>query len=622
MDQTHSKISFVGIKQLKDTLSPHLNSQGLYKPLGNQRELIHTKKFMKSKRKPLSMHIDIDSLDYDSKALTNTSQFPKSIKGMNMTLSFPKKQKYSLHSTQYTLDTTVTKDTSHTRLNIVETNTEGSKERPKSVTKIKIHPSTTKDRKKIKLSPLKSPPRELIASIYNPRNVDFDIKRESLWSTAKKKYTTAHKIIKMFDSLQTGKIAAPKGLPGENEKNGDDHIFSVLKNTKESLTDMINAIQKAIEFRRYKLILDQHLAAIVQHAQKSRNIELYLAALKTQGKILLMYSDIHRAMNVFKTIKHLSDANRSFTNKLKAYKYLGKCFQTVGNHAMAIFYFVKLLQTAWFCNSNRYELLAYDLIGVQYYYLGELEKAKYYHEKMMSGETEPINSELRKLGINKLINKLLEGQNLTKKNFQVKTIEEELTCYDIPPSEDEFELPSPRNFPESDRDYGENSANRFSKSQLVRNKSLQKMLDSKLMTPHLKKKSKSVPKFHEERDPSKYNLIIRANESISNPPKQQILISHLSPNRFLNNFHVRDPKLIANSYINKGDIVEGLTLLDMKSLERIKKKLERLRQNAEKALIHISSLDKFSNVKRINIGRNPFNLTSKNPINLVQVKNY
>ena len=76
---------------------------------------------------------------------------------------------------------------------------------------------------------------------------------------------------------------------------------------------------------------------------------------------------------------------------------------------MAIFYFGKLLQTSWLCNSKRYELLAYDMIGIQYFYLGETEKARYYHEKMMHGKTEPNNSDLRKLGIDKLMNKMFEG---------------------------------------------------------------------------------------------------------------------------------------------------------------------------------------------------------------------
>jgi hypothetical protein len=74
-----------------------------------------------------------------------------------------------------------------------------------------------------------------------------------------------------------------------------------------------------------------------------------------------------------------------------------------------------------------YELLAYDLIGLQHFYLGELEKSKYYHDKMMDGGFEPENSELRKVGVRKLINKMIEPHTL-KKVLKVKTVEEELTA--------------------------------------------------------------------------------------------------------------------------------------------------------------------------------------------------
>ncbi len=37
----------------------------------------------------------------------------------------------------------------------------------------------------------------------------------------------------------------------------------------------------------------------------------------------------------------------------------------------------------------------YDLIGMQYFYLNNLDKASYYHERMMAGRREPENSDMR-----------------------------------------------------------------------------------------------------------------------------------------------------------------------------------------------------------------------------------
>jgi hypothetical protein len=65
-----------------------------------------------------------------------------------------------------------------------------------------------------------------------------------------------------------------------------------------------------------------------------------------------------------------------------------------------------MLNIAWFLNNVDMELKAYDWIGIQYYYLGNLEKAKFYHNKMIDGEYEKADSDLKKLGIAKVENNL------------------------------------------------------------------------------------------------------------------------------------------------------------------------------------------------------------------------
>lgn len=39
------------------------------------------------------------------------------------------------------------------------------------------------------------------------------------------------------------------------------------------------------------------------------------------------------------------------------------------------------------------ELEVYDLIGMEYYYLNDIPKAQFYHERMMRGELEPLSAE-------------------------------------------------------------------------------------------------------------------------------------------------------------------------------------------------------------------------------------
>lgn len=66
-------------------------------------------------------------------------------------------------------------------------------------------------------------------------------------------------------------------------------------------------------------------------------------------------------------------------------------------HDEAIEHFKKQLQYAMHLNDKESELSSYDSIGMQYFYKGELEKAKYYHDRMVRGKVEKQScSELRR----------------------------------------------------------------------------------------------------------------------------------------------------------------------------------------------------------------------------------
>ena len=63
---------------------------------------------------------------------------------------------------------------------------------------------------------------------------------------------------------------------------------------------------------------------------------------------------------------------------------------------------MKFLGLAWLINNETKEIRAYDQIGMQYYYMGNLEAAEFYHNKMNLGEVEPKDSSLRDSIIKKL----------------------------------------------------------------------------------------------------------------------------------------------------------------------------------------------------------------------------
>jgi hypothetical protein len=67
-----------------------------------------------------------------------------------------------------------------------------------------------------------------------------------------------------------------------------------------------------------------------------------------------------------------------------------------------------MLRLAWFTENQDAELLAYELIGLQYFNEGRMERAKFYHKRMLCAQFEPITSDIRRLGISRVESSLKE----------------------------------------------------------------------------------------------------------------------------------------------------------------------------------------------------------------------
>ena len=59
--------------------------------------------------------------------------------------------------------------------------------------------------------------------------------------------------------------------------------------------------------------------------------------------------------------------------------------------------FKKQLELAWRLNDLPGETRAYEHIGIQYYYLGFLEKSKYYNDRSIRGKSEKRDSKVRQI---------------------------------------------------------------------------------------------------------------------------------------------------------------------------------------------------------------------------------
>ena len=61
-----------------------------------------------------------------------------------------------------------------------------------------------------------------------------------------------------------------------------------------------------------------------------------------------------------------------------------------------------MLQYSWYFNLKDFEIKSYDYLGMVYFYLNDLMRAKFFHNKMVKCEYEEDSSFQKQMGINKL----------------------------------------------------------------------------------------------------------------------------------------------------------------------------------------------------------------------------
>ena len=82
---------------------------------------------------------------------------------------------------------------------------------------------------------------------------------------------------------------------------------------------------------------------------------------------------------------------------MRSLKLLGQTLGAQTDHKQAIVVLKHLLQLAWVSGNHYYEMKAYEMIGQQYFYLRNLDKAGYYMERFKRGYFELPCSKIREL---------------------------------------------------------------------------------------------------------------------------------------------------------------------------------------------------------------------------------
>ena len=161
-----------------------------------------------------------------------------------------------------------------------------------------------------------------------------------------------------------------------SQKKISDKIEQIKKLRREIKDDYIRSTTRRNVIPKWKDVI-QLLLPI--------DIKLLLVGIKVLGDMYIEFDDYETARNLFSFYKIVSFRLELLEETMYSYEALGNVYKFLYQYQKAILCYKKMIEMAWILGNRPVELRGYDHIGIQYFYLGNKEKAKYYHERMIYG---------------------------------------------------------------------------------------------------------------------------------------------------------------------------------------------------------------------------------------------
>ncbi|CDW80099.1 histidine acid phosphatase family protein [Stylonychia lemnae] len=169
---------------------------------------------------------------------------------------------------------------------------------------------------------------------------------------------------------------------------------------------------------------------IIETIKQSNDLSTFELLFSTQrvlGNFYLDFKDLNEAVRVYKSLKILCEDFQKYKEKMHVYEQIGYVYRLMKDSESAVKQFKKQLQLAWQEGDTQVEVNAYDNLSIDYFYLGELAKSNYYHDRIMRGKTENNKSIVKKVSCNLLVSRREHRHNieLRKNGEKQKTMEQQ-----------------------------------------------------------------------------------------------------------------------------------------------------------------------------------------------------
>lgn len=145
------------------------------------------------------------------------------------------------------------------------------------------------------------------------------------------------------------------------------------------------------------------------------------------GKICLYMGDFGKSAFFFEQLRIACTYNKNNQLKVDALIGLAKNATHMKMYRESHIILKKALQYSWAVGNEDKELLIYDLMGINYYYLGQLKKAAYFHNRFMLGRLELPESATKRISFEILndyqqLVHIVESENLTSLFLEFMTL--------------------------------------------------------------------------------------------------------------------------------------------------------------------------------------------------------
>ncbi|KAL4463999.1 hypothetical protein ABPG74_005936 [Tetrahymena malaccensis] len=204
----------------------------------------------------------------------------------------------------------------------------------------------------------------------------------------------------------------------------DSKIAKNIKNQKQNLNIELLMILKFIQNRQEYLqtlkymnkdqAIDK-LCDLLKLATELDDTDLFLDVMDMIVQTCIMFSDYRLALIFLSTIKSTCELTHNVVKKITLHRNYSQVCKKLGFYEESLRFLKKALQYIWLVDDKDQEVQLYDDLGLVFFHLVQLDKAKTFHEKSVQSFNEPIDNILREMSsrnIQKFLNSFPLSKNL------------------------------------------------------------------------------------------------------------------------------------------------------------------------------------------------------------------